>query len=120
MASICIKELDSLCQYGTDIVVKRADTGRVVIDGVRLLANSHDKRQKAKWEAFKDKEVYGIRPSLRTEGIKRDDTFFRMTIVVWISSGECEKAIEEYKMRVNYKEPSLEEIIQEEKIRNCF
>ncbi len=101
MDLICLKELFHLCQYGTDIVVKRADTGRIVIDGVRSLANSKDKRQKAKWDSFKDKEVYGIRPSLRTEGIKREDDFFRMIIVVWISSGECEKAIEEYKMRVN-------------------
>ena len=101
MDEIKLDDLLKLCSYGTSLVVKRADNGKTVIDNVNALANSKDKRQKVKWDVFKKTNVYGIRPSLRTEGIKRGDDWFRMTIVVWIPSGECERAVAEYKRRLD-------------------
>ena len=98
---ITIEELLKLCGYGVHINIKRADNGKVVINGVNVLKNSKDKRQIAKWDAFKDKKVYGIRPSVQIEGIKRDDHFFLMSIEAWISKYECETAVVEYKAKVS-------------------
>lgn len=101
MERITIDNLSNLCGYGVHIKVKRADNGKVVIDGVNALKNSKDKRQQAKWEAFKDKEVYGIRPSAQIECVKRNDPFILLNIEVWISSGVCELAVAEYKANVS-------------------
>ena len=101
MDGITIENLSNLCGYGVHIKVKRADNGKVVIDSVNALKNSKDKRQQAKWEAFKDKEVFGIRPSAQVECIKRNDPFIWLTIEVWISSGVCEQAVAEYKATVS-------------------
>ena len=100
MEGITINNLLNLCCYGIHINIKRADNGRVVISDVASLRRSKDKRQQAKWEAFKDKEVYGIRPSVQIEGLKRNEDFFRMSIDAWISKYECEKAVAEYKASV--------------------
>lgn len=97
---ITIDELLSLCGYGIHINIKRADNGKVVINGVSSLKHSKDKRQAAKWNAFKDRKVYGIRPTVQIEGIKRDDHFFLMCIEAWISKCECEEAVAEYKANV--------------------
>lgn len=94
---ITIDELLSLCGYGVHINIKRADNGKVVINGVSAMKYSNDKRQIAKWDAFKDKKVYGIRPSVQIEGLKRDDHYFLMSIEAWISKYECEAAVAEYR-----------------------
>ena len=94
---ITIAELADLCCYRTHIKVLSAASGKVVINGVNQLRYSKDKRQAAKWNAFKDRKVYGIRPTVQIEGIKRDDQFFLMCIECWISKCECEEAVEEYK-----------------------
>ena len=100
MATITIDELSNLCGYGVHINVKRADNGKVVINGVNALKYSKDKRQIMKWDAFKGKEVYGIRPSVHIEGLKRNDPFFLMSIEAWISKYDCEDAVAEYKANV--------------------
>jgi hypothetical protein len=53
-----------------------------------------------KWDAFKGKEVYGIRPSVQIEGLKRDEPYFLMSIEAWISKYDCEEAVAEYKANV--------------------
>lgn len=98
---ITIDELAVLCRYGTHINVKRADTGKIVINGVNAMKFSKDKRQQAKWEAFKNKEVYGIVPTVEIEGLKRDEDVVRLDIEAWIDSGSCEQAIKEYKEAVS-------------------
>lgn len=97
---ITIEELLNLCGYSVHINIKRADNGKVVINCVSAMKYSKDKRQIAKWNAFKDRKVYGIRPSVQIEGIKRDDHFFLMCIEAWISKYECEAAVAEYKSKV--------------------
>ena len=97
MNGITIEELSDLCRYGAHINVKRADNGKVVINGVNALKNSKDKRQALKWNAFKTRTVYGVMPSIQIEGLKRDDPFFLMSIEVYISKYECEAAVAEYK-----------------------
>ena len=64
MERITIDKLSELCGYSVHINIKRADNGKVVINGVNALKYSKDKRQIMKWDAFKEKEVYGIRPSV--------------------------------------------------------
>ena len=100
MEGITIDNLLNLCCYGIHINIKRADNGRVVINDVDSLRRSKDKRQQVKWEAFKDKKVYGIRPSVQVEGLKRDEPYFLMSIEAWISKYDCEEAVAEYKANV--------------------
>ena len=100
MEYITIDKLSELCGYGVHINIRRADNGQVVINGVNALRNSKDKRQIMKWDAFKEKEVYGIRPSVQIEGLKRDDPFFLMSIEAWINKYDCEDAVAEYKANV--------------------
>jgi hypothetical protein len=100
-SEITINELLSLCCYGVHINIMRADNGKVVINGAAAIKRSKDKRQAAKWNAFKDRKIYGIRPSVQIEGIKRGEHFFLMCIDAWISKYECEEAIAEYKANVN-------------------
>ena len=101
---ITIDELLSLCGYGIHINLKRADNGKVVINGAAAMKYSKDNRQAAKWNAFKDRKVDGIRPTVQIEGIKRDDHFFLMCIEAWISKYECEAAVAEYKASVTGQE----------------
>lgn len=100
MEYITIDKLLDLCGYGVHINIKRADNGKVVINGVNALKYSKDKRQNAKWNAFKEKEVYGIKPSIQIEGLKRDDPLFLMSIEAWISKYDCEDAVAKYKENV--------------------
>lgn len=95
---ITIAELANLCCYGTHINVFSAASGKVVINGVNAMMHSKDKRQIAKWNAFKDRKVYGIRPSVQIKG--QSDHFFLMSIEAWISKYECEAAVAEYKANV--------------------
>lgn len=53
MFEITIEQLLELCRYGTDIRIVRSDNGGTVIERLSSLANSKDKRQVAKWEAFR-------------------------------------------------------------------
>lgn len=100
MEYITIDKLSDLCGYGVHINIKRADNGKVVINGVNALKHSKDKRQNAKWDSFKEKEVYGINPSIQIEGLKRDNPFFLMSIEAWISKYDCEDAVAKYKENV--------------------
>ena len=97
---ITIHEFSSLCCYDVHINIKRSDNGKVVINDVNSLRRSKDKRQIAKWEAFKTKEIYGFRPSVQIEGLKRNENFFRMSIDAWISKYDYEKAVSEYKASI--------------------
>lgn len=99
---ITIDELAVLCRYGTHINIKRADNGKIVINGVNAMKFSKDKRQQAKWEAFRYKPVYGISPSVEIEGCKRSEDVIRLDINAWIGSGDCEQAVAEYKASVDH------------------
>ena len=96
---IKLQDLVLLC-FNTRIVIKRADNGKVVIDGVHALKRSEDKRQMAKWDAFRNKEVFAIHPSIKTEGMKRGDSYFEMVIEAFIRKEECENAIAEFKSKL--------------------
>ena len=100
MEYITIDKLSDLCGYGVHIIIKRADNGKVVINGVNALKYSKDKRQNAKWDAFKEKEIYGIKPSIQIEGLKRNDSYFLMSIEARISKYDCEDAVAKYKENV--------------------
>lgn len=65
MFEITIEQLLELCRYGTDIRIVRSDNGGTVIERLSSLANSKDKRQVAKWEAFRKMPVHGIYPDIQ-------------------------------------------------------
>ncbi|MBP5410900.1 MAG: hypothetical protein J6Y26_03210 [Lachnospiraceae bacterium] len=61
---ITLDEIRKLCGYGTRIRVLNGRTGKVILDGLGELARSKDKRQKAKWDAYKDLEVTHLYPGI--------------------------------------------------------
>lgn len=65
MFEISIEQLLELCRYHTHIRIVRSDNGSTVIDGLWSLANSKDKRQAAKWEAFREMHVHAIYPDIQ-------------------------------------------------------
>ena len=103
MIDITINDLSEICGYGTHINIIRADNGSVAINSVNCMKNSKDKRQQAKWEAFKDKYVYDIAPSVDMASIKRNGDIIRLNINAWIHSIDYEQAVAEYKKKVSRK-----------------
>ena len=102
--TITIEKLLKLCGYGTHINIKIADNGQNAINGVSSMQNSTDKRQKAKWEAFKNKPVYYISPSVEIADIKRRfGDCFRMIIEAHILRCDYDRAMDEYKNTMNAK-----------------
>lgn len=96
--TITIEQLLKLCGYGTHINIKLADNGSIAINGVNCMENSKDKRQKARWEAFKNKPVLHISPSVEIADMKRHiGDCFRMIIEASILRDDYDQAMTEYK-----------------------
>ena len=68
---ITLEHLLKLCRYGTNIRVVASDTGKTIIQNLNSLANSKDKRQAAKWEAYRLVPVHYIYPDVIMADIKR-------------------------------------------------
>lgn len=68
---ITLEHLLKLCRYGTNIRVVAADTGKTIIQCLNSLANSKDKRQAAKWKAFRSVPVHCIYPDVIMADLKR-------------------------------------------------
>ena len=96
MDEIKIEDLLKICAYGTHINIKLSDTGKIVINGVNAMSYSKDKRQKAKWEAFKNKVVYHIEPSIDTAGLKYNNQCFRLNLEAYIHRLQYDLAMTEY------------------------
>ena len=90
---ITVQKLLDITACCTHINIKRSDTGAVVISGVRALAHSKDKRQMARWEAFKDMPVSNIRPSVDIASLKRNRDFFSLAIEASIYVGYYKDAV---------------------------
>ena len=90
---ITIQKLLDISGYSTRIIIVRSDTGSVVIQSVKALANSKDKRQMAKWEVFKDMPVYGIAPTVDIKLFKRYRDYFNLAIEATIYVGDYNKAM---------------------------
>lgn len=90
---ITVQKLLDITAYSTHISIKRSDTGAVVISSVRALSYSKDKRQMARWEAFKDMPVSNIRPSVDMASLKRNGDFCSLVIEASIHVFDYEKAI---------------------------
>lgn len=95
---ITIEELLEICRYGVHINVKISDNGQTAINGVSSLKNSKDRRQMAKWEAFRTSRVYCITPNITLADLKRKfDDIFTMTIDAMITRDEYDQAMKIYK-----------------------
>lgn len=96
--AITIEELLEICRYGTHINIKVSDNGQTAINGVSSLKNSKDRRQMAKWEAFRTSHVYCIMPNIALADLKRNfNDIFRMTIDAMITRDEYDQAMNIYK-----------------------
>ena len=101
MDEIKIEDLLKLCAYGTHINIKLSDTGKIVINGVSAMSNSKDKRQKAKWEAFKNKLVYNVEPTVDAAGLKHNSHWFGLNIEAYIHRHQYDVAMSEYEETIN-------------------
>lgn len=98
---VTIEQLLRLCRYCTHINIKLADSGAIAINGVANLENSTDKRQMAKWEAFREKPVFDICGGVEMADLKRHhDDIFRMNVEASILRSDYEDAMKEYKSRI--------------------
>lgn len=98
---VTIEQLLGLCRYGTHINIKLADSGAIAINGVANLENSTDKRQMAKWEAFREKPVFDICGGVEMADLKRHhDDIFRMNVEASILRNDYDDAMKEYKSRI--------------------
>lgn len=91
---ITISKLLEISGYSTRINVKRSDTGAIIINSVKALSNSKDKRQMKKWEAFKDSPVHGISPAVDIAATKRfDGSCISIVIEASMYSFDYDKAV---------------------------
>ena len=90
---IPLEQLIKLCSYNTHIKVLRADTGKLIIDGACELSNSKDKRQKAKWEALRGVNVFGIKPCVEASKLKYSSHAVWLTIEAYMYANEYEQAM---------------------------
>lgn len=97
MSDLTISDLNDLVMYGTVVNVKRSDTGATVIRNVKALSNSKDKRQKEKWEAFKDVVVNTVAPSADLALAKRYNDVVRLVIDAYIFGWDYQEAMEKIK-----------------------
>lgn len=96
---ITIEELLEICRYGTHINIKVSDNGQTAINGVSSLKNSKDRRQMAKWEAFRSSRVYCIAPNIALADLKRSfSDVFCMTIDAMITREEYDDAMKTYNL----------------------
>lgn len=96
--TITIEELHGICGYGTHINIKVSDNGQMAINGVSSLMNSKDRRQMAKWEAFRTARVYCIQPFIMLSDLtRRFGDKFGMTIDALITRDEYDRAMKIYK-----------------------
>lgn len=97
--TITVEELLEICRYETHINIKVSDNGQTAINGVSSLKNSKDRRQMAKWEAFRNSHVYCIMPNIALADLRRNfNDIFTMTIDAMITRNEYEQAMKIYKL----------------------
>lgn len=89
---ITIEDIHRLTSFGTQVRVLNSCTGKLIIDDLNTLARSNDKRQAAKWEAYKDVVVNALHPGtvLQRERFFADTV--RLTIEATIHSYDDELA----------------------------
>lgn len=90
---LTLEELAAVCGYGTHINIKRSDNGKVIINGLWQLKTSKDKRQMAKWEAFKTASVYWIQPCVDVAWYKHDRSTIALGIEAHMSKTEYDLAM---------------------------
>lgn len=99
---VTIEQLLGLCRYCTHINIKLADSGAIAINGVANLENSTNKRQMAKWEAFREKPVFDICGGVERADLARNlsSDMFRMNVEASILRSDYDDAMKEYKSRI--------------------
>ena len=96
MNEITIENLLNICGYGAHININLSDNGKIAINGVSNLKNSKDKRQVAKWEAFKNAPVYGITPTIDMAYAKRQGDVIILCIKAYIHRYNYDVAMRRY------------------------
>ena len=104
MDGITVEQLLDLCAYGTHINIKLSDTGKIVINGVNAMKYSKGKRQKAKWEAFRNKMVYGISPCAQIADLKRRSDVVILDIEAYMHRLQYDLAMKEYEESMSGKQ----------------
>lgn len=95
---ITIEDIHRITAFGTYVRVLNAGTGKLIIDDLNSLARSNDKRQAAKWKAYKDASVH----ALHSGTVNRRGVFFADSVLLTIEATildyddqECRKRVKE-------------------------
>lgn len=96
--NITLEDIQRLASCGTRVRVLNDGTGKLIIDDLNSLARSKDKRQAAKWMAYKDAPVSYMHPgTIFQRGTVFSDSVY---VIIEVTIGgfydaECRKRYKE-------------------------
>lgn len=86
---ITIEDIVVLSYFGTWVRVVNARTGKIIIDGLSSLKNSKDRRQVAKWEAYRDVPVLHMSAFLRISDKYKEYAHAAIEVSIWDSDDQA-------------------------------
>lgn len=82
---ITIEDIAVLTDFGSRVRVVNARTGKIIIDGLYSMKNSKDRRQVAKWEAYRDVPVYHMSACFWIGDMSKDFARAAIEVSIWDS-----------------------------------
>ena len=86
---ITIADIAELVEFGSSVRVVSARTGKTIIDGLSALKNSKDKRQIAKWEAYRGVPVLHMRAFFLIGDTFREVAHAAIEVSIWDSDDKA-------------------------------
>lgn len=86
---ITIEDIVDLAEFSSAVRVVNARTGRTIIDGLGALKNSKDKRQIAKWEAYRDVPISHMRAFFLIGDTFREVAHAAIEVSIWDSDDKA-------------------------------
>lgn len=86
---ITIADIAELVGFGTSVRVVNAMTGKIIIDGLSALKNSKDRRQVAKWEAYREVAIAHMSACLKILDTYKDYAHAAIEVTIWDSDDKA-------------------------------
>ena len=86
---ITIADIAELVEFGSSVRVVNARTGKTIINGLSALKNSKDRRQVAKWEAYRDVPVSHMSAFLKILATYKDYAYAAIEVTIWDSDDKA-------------------------------
>lgn len=82
---ITIADIAELVEFGSSVRVVNARTGKTIIDGLSALKNSKDRRQAAKWEAYRNVVIEHMRAFFLVGDMFKEVAHAAIEVSIWDS-----------------------------------